>query len=317
MPRPLFSADNPLVGEAAVRRRPTPMWAVFLLVPLVMIATFEVTQAVTYGLLFSGYPSTVEKPVQTAAVLTVELILGFAAVVFSLWLWLRFFEGRPFSTLGLRGTDTLRKALRGALAGLLLIAATALLLVLLGFVIVEGGSQGPVGFAALGGVLLVALGWAAQATSEELLCRGWVLQTAATRYDTLVGVLFSSLVFSLFHLYQADVGFLAIANLFLLGVLLALYALYEGSLWGVCTLHAAYNWAETSILGFDYYREEAAGGVLLNLKQVGPDVVTGGGVGVNITGGLAQTATIVLGIALLLVSASRRPAKVTVTTENR
>jgi uncharacterized protein len=313
----LFSADNPLVEAARARRRLTPVWAVFLLVPLVTITTFEFKQALTYWLLFSGYPSPTEEPGRAAAALVVELLVGFAAVVFLLWLWLRFFERRPFSTLGLERTGALRKVLSGALFGLLLTAATALLLTLLGFVVVEGKAQGPVGLAVLGGVLFVAVGWAAQATSEELLCRGWALQTAATRYGTPVGVLFSSLVFAIFHLYQADVGLLALTNLFLLGVLLALYALYEGSLWGVCAFHAAYNWTETSLLGFDYYGEEAAGGVLLNLRQVGPDVVTGGGVGVSITGGLAQTATILLGIAILLLFVSRRPTATTATMKNR
>jgi membrane protease YdiL (CAAX protease family) len=317
MTSPLFSAHNPLVEAARGRRRPTPVWAVFLLVPLVLIATFEFKQALTYRLLFSGNPSALEEPAEAAAALVVELLVGFAAVVVLLWLWVRFFERRRFSTLGLRRTGALRKVLWGALFGLLLIAATALLLALLGFVIVEGGARVPVGLAALSGILFVALGWAAQASSEELLCRGWALQTAATRYGTAIGVLVSSLVFALFHLYQADVGLLALMNLFLLGVLFALYALYEGSLWGVCAFHAAYNWTETSILGFDYYGEEAAGGVLLNLRQVGPDVVTGGGVGVSITGGLAQTATVLLGIAILLAAASRRPATATATPEDR
>jgi membrane protease YdiL (CAAX protease family) len=317
MTSPLFSATNPLVDAAQARRRPTPVWAVFLLVPLVTVATFEFNQAFTYWLLFSGYPSPTEEPTRAAAAQVVELLTGFAAIALLLWLWLRFFERRPFSTLGLRRTGALRKVLRGALFGLLLVAATALLLAILGFVVVEGDAQVPVGLAALGGVLFVAVGWAAQATSEELLCRGWALQTAATRYGTLIGVLFSSLVFALFHLYQADVGLLALMNLFLLGVLLALYALYEESLWGVCAFHAAYNWTETSLLGFDYYGEEAAGGMLLNLRQVGPDVVTGGGVGVSTTGGLGQTATILLGIATLRLFASRRPATATATTKNR
>jgi membrane protease YdiL (CAAX protease family) len=199
------------------------VWAVFLLVPLVTIATFEFKLAFTYGLLFSGYPSPTEEPAWAAAALVVELLVGFAAVPL-LWLWLRFFECRPFSTLGLRRTGALRRVLRGALFGSLLVAATALLLTLLGFVAVEEDTQGPVGLAALGGVLFVAVGWAAQATPEELLCRGWALQTAATSYGTLIEVLFSSLVFALFHLYQADVGLLALMNLFLLSVLLALYA---------------------------------------------------------------------------------------------
>lgn len=313
----LLSATNPLIAMARVRQRRTPLLAVFFLVPLVVIATLEERLFLTYGLLFSGFPDPTATPALAAVALVVELLIGSATILLFLWLWLRFFERRPLCSLGLRSTGAPRQALRGALLGLLLITVTVALMAALGFVTFERGEPGPAGTAAIGGVLLVALGWAAQGSAEELLCRGWALQTAATRYGPLGGVIFSSLVFALFHLYQADVGPLALVNLFLLGVLLALYALFEGGLWGVCALHAAYNWAETSVFGFDYYGDEAAGGVLLNLKEAGPDLVTGGGVGVSTTGGLAQTATILLGIVMFLVFTSRRSRTTAAATEKR
>jgi membrane protease YdiL (CAAX protease family) len=302
----LFSDSNPLIALARRRQRATPLLAVFFLVPLAVIATLEERLFLTYGLLLSGFPDPAREPTLTAVALVVELMVGSATILLFLWLWLRFYEGRPLWSLGLRRTGAPRQLLWGALSGVTLISATAVLMAVLGFVALEHKDPAPTGIAAIGGVLFVALGWAAQGSMEELLCRGWALQTAAARYGSLVGILFSSLVFSLFHYYAADVGLLALANLFLLGVLLALYALLEGSLWGVCALHAAYNWTETSVLGFDFYGDEAPGGVLLNLRETGPDLITGGSVGITATGGLAQTATILLGIIILLVIMNRR-----------
>ena len=308
MLRTLFDVRNPLVAQASTGPRPwrrTPLWVVFVGVPLVIVATFELKTRLAYDVLFPGLENPATESVSAATALVVELLVGFAAVFILLGLWLKFFERRPFATVGFLGPDRGRKALSGALAGFLVVAATVLLLSLLGQVVFESRGQGPTGLSALPTVLFVAVGWAAQATSEEVLTRGWALQNAA-RFGVPFAVLFSALVHSLFHLYQADVGLLALLNLFLFGILLALIALEQGSLWGACAFHAAFNWAETSVFGLDYYGQEAAGGVLVNLRQTGPDLFTGGGVGAGLTGGVAQTAVLVLSIGIFFAIARLR-----------
>lgn len=315
MLRSLFDARNPLVAQASTGSRPwrrTPLWAVFFAVPLVTVATFELKTRLAYDVLFPGLEDPAAEPARAAAALFVELLLGFAVIFFLLWLWLKFFERRPFATIGFIEAERRRKALSGALVGFLVVLATIVLLLLLGHVAFEPEGHGPTGLAALPAVLFVAAGWAAQATSEEVLTRGWALQNAARR-GVPFAVLFSALVHSLFHLAQPDVGPLALLNLFLFGVLLALVALEQGSIWGACALHAAFNWAETSVFGLDYYGQEAAGGVLVNLRQTGPDLFTGGGVGAGLTGGLAQTFVLVLAIGVFFAIVCPRlasPARV-------
>ena len=307
MRRLLLSADNPLVLAYRERERPTPIVAALFLALLISFVAVEASFWFTYGMLFSGFPSPAREPAFATAALVVELLVDFGTIMLFLWLWLRFFERRSFTTLGLPKVGVSGKALRGALVGVLLMGATVAGMVALGFVTLESGGPGPVGVAALGGVLFVALGYAAQGSAEELLCRGWLLQTAGVRYGVPVGVLFSSLVFALIHLINnAALSVLGFFNLLLAGVFFALYALNEGSLWGVCALHAAYNWSEANLFGFDFYGEEPPGGVLVNLRETGPDVVTGGSVGIGAAGGLLNTVVLLLGLVILLTLARRK-----------
>lgn len=73
----------------------------------------------------------------------------------------------------------------------------------------------------------------------------------------------------------------------------------------ICVAHAAYNWAETNLFGFDFYGDEPVGGSLMNLKVTGPDALTGGGVGLNTTGGLAFTIVQLVAIAAVLILIQR------------
>jgi membrane protease YdiL (CAAX protease family) len=303
----LLSPNNRLIIMAQSRRRRTRVPVACILVLLVLAVSTGSGVALTYGLLFPDDPRPAEEPALAAAALVAELVLGFGPILLFLWLWLKFFERRPFLTLGLpRTSGAIGEVLRGVFFGVLFMTAVVVVMAVLGHVAFERGGPDPEGFGALGGILFVALGWTVQGSAEEILYRGWLLQTVASRYGSFLGVLISSLAFLLSHVFSLGLAPLTLANLFLAGVFYAFYALHEGSLWGVCALHAAMNWAEGNLFGFDYYGNEAPGGVLLNLKETGPDIVTGGGVGFNTTSGLAYTAVLFVGLATIVLFSRRR-----------
>lgn len=297
----LLNPNNRLIALARDRRRPTPFLLALLLSVVVSLLAPTVGLFAIQALFFpeSLYPT--QEPIRAAAELVSWLVVGFGMSILFVWLWFRFFEGRSFSTLGLENRSAPGKVLRGVLLGLLIMVSIAGILAALGYANFEQEDPRIQGVAALDSVLLVAVGWAVQGSAEEIISRGWLLQTAATRYGPLVGILLSSLAFASFHLFNADITALAIVNVFLAGTFFALYALYEGSLWGVCALHATLNWAEANIFGFELYGQEMPGGVLFNLRQSGPDAFTGGGVGVGVTGGLAWTVVFVVAILVVVL----------------
>ncbi|MBN1219538.1 MAG: CPBP family intramembrane metalloprotease [Anaerolineae bacterium] len=240
----------------------------------------------------------------TALEQTIYLVLSFGPIFLLLWVWLALFEKRPLRTIGLERPRAATKYLRGLLVGLLMFVASIGISAVLGYIAVEEGSAQPRGWAALGGVLLLFLGWMVQGSAEEALTRGWLLPVIGARYRPVLGVIISSAIFTIFHSLNPNLSPVAILNLFLFGLFTALYALYEGGLWGVFSIHAAWNWAQGNVFGFEVSGGMAPGGTLFDLMEVGPDIVTGGPFGPE--GGLAVTIVLVLSCVIIWLVSRRK-----------
>jgi membrane protease YdiL (CAAX protease family) len=244
----------------------------------------------------------------TALEQTIFLILAFGPIFLILWGWLALFEKRPLWTIGLERAGAGLKYGRGFIIGLVMFAVSIGISAAFGYLAFEtGGAGGSQGLAALGGVLLVYLGWTVQGPAEEALTRGWLLPTVGARYKPWLGVLISSGIFTVLHLLNPNVGPVAVLNLFLFGVFAALYALYEGGLWGVFSLHVAWNWAQGNLFGFEVSGGLPPGGALFDLMEVGPDLVTGGPFGPE--GGLAVTAVLLVSCGVVWVLGRRKDVR--------
>jgi membrane protease YdiL (CAAX protease family) len=224
---------------------------------------------------------------------TILLVLTFGPIFLILGIWLAVFEKRPLWTIGMELKGIGAKYFRGALIGLLMFSAAIGLSAVLGYVAFETDQSQPQGVAAFGGVLLVLLGWVVQGAAEEAITRGWLLPVIGARYKPLLGIALSAVIFTLFHSLNPNLGLIALLNLFLFGIFAALYALYEGGLWGIFSIHTVWNWAQGNLFGFEVSGLPSAGGTLFNLMEVGPDIITGGRFGPE--GGLAVTAVLIIG----------------------
>jgi membrane protease YdiL (CAAX protease family) len=240
----------------------------------------------------------------TALEQTIFLILAFGPIFLILWGWLAVYEKRPFWTIGLERTGALFKYLRGLGVGLAMFVASIGISAALGYISFEDGDPQQQGLAALGGVLLVFVGWMVQGAAEETVTRGWLLPVIGARYRPLLGVVVSSVIFAVFHLFNPNLGPIAVINLALFGVFTAFYALYEGGVWGVFSIHAVWNWAQGNFFGFEVSGGLAAGGTVINLMEVGPDIITGGAFGPE--GGLAVTVVLVVSSLIVWFLAERR-----------
>ncbi len=299
------------------RRLPHGVVAVILSFIFVLVAQFvggipAVIIIVGLSMLSAGQGTSFERPEEmmqlawpnTALELTILLILSFAPIFLLLWVWLKWYEKRPFWTLGLERCNAWRNYLRGLLVGVAMFALSVGISAGLGYIAVEGETTQPQGLAALGGVLLVFLGWTVQGPAEEILARGWLLPVIGARYKPWWGIIISAVVFAIYHSLNPNLSPVAVLNLFLFGLFTAFYALYEGGLWGVFGIHAAWNWAQGNVFGLQVsgMPSVSAGGTLFNLMEAGPDVITGGSFGPE--GGLAVTAILIISsVAVWLVSA--------------
>lgn len=251
-----------------------------------------------YGMTDSGIDMQNASALEAGFWMGLQLIFSFALIYLILWAWLKFFEKRPFHTMGFEAGDALSKYGRGFFFGLLMFGGSVAILALTGSVAFENGDPAKQGAAALGGVVLVLAGWLVQGAAEEVLIRGWALPVIGARYKPWVGLLVSSLIFSLLHGLNPGLSAIALVNLALFGVFAGLYAIREGSLWGICAIHSVWNWVQGNFFGFEVSGTEAGGGTLLNLMETGADWLTGGPFGPE--GGLAVTIVLMISIGLVM-----------------
>jgi len=230
--------------------------------------------------------------------MSLTLISSFFLVYIILWAWLKWVEKRPFWTLGYEMKNALSHYTRGFLTGAVMFVSSVGILGLFGSVSFEQGDSSQQGFAALGGVMLVLLGWVIQGGAEEVLIRGWVLPVIGTRYKPWIGLLVSSLIFALLHAVNPGLSAIAFFNLALFGVFAGLYAMREGSLWGISALHSVWNWVQGNFFGFQVSGTNAGGVTLINLTETGADWLTGGDFGPE--GGLAVSIVLLVSIAVTL-----------------
>ena len=137
------------------------------------------------------------------------------------------------------------------------------------------------------------------AAAEEILFRGYPLQTLTRAQLAWLGVLLTSVPFAAVHLNNphAVPGF-TFVNTALAGLWLAVAYLRTRSLWLPLGLHWAWNWAQASLLGLPVSGiERIAPAPLLQAMNAGPDWLTGGSYGIE--GGAACTLALLISILVI------------------
>jgi hypothetical protein len=214
------------------------------------------------------------------------------------WACQALLEELPFAALG---CSVQRGWLRNLLIGSALGAASLFFAALL-TTITRGTrfSFDPAGFKLIGETLFVSiLVFLFAAAGEEMLFRGYVLQTLTRANIAWLGVLLTSVPFAAAHLRNPNVvaGF-TFVNTVLAGVWLAVAYLRTRSLWLPFGLHWSWNWAQASLLGLPVSGiQRMAPAPLLKAMNAGPDWLTGGAYGLE--GGAACTIALLISTVVI------------------
>lgn len=177
---------------------------------------------------------------------TAFVLGGFAATALIVIGWVFLFERRDLTTIGFNGSGV-KRFLRGYGIGLAFPLVVVGVIAALGGYRIEGGGAfgAPSVAVALWPILVLLLGFIIQGSTEEIVTRGWLMQVIASRHGLAWGIGLSSALFGLLHAANIKPSpelVVGVANVALFGVMIGLYAAREGSLWGVCGWHAAWNW---------------------------------------------------------------------------
>lgn len=134
------------------------------------------------------------------------------------------------------------------------------------------------------------------AAAEEVLFRGYPLQTLSRARLVWLGILLTSVPFALAHLKNPNViRGVTFANTALAGVWLAIAYLRTRSLWLPLGIHWAWNWTTAAVLGLPVSGiTRLTPAPLLKTAETGPAWLTGGAYGPE--GGAACTVAILVSI---------------------
>lgn len=206
-------------------------------------------------------------------------------------LFCRWFEKRTPATMGLRKSHAVREYLIGALIGIALIS------VCVGLCAAFGGLTLSTATFSVGMWLLYLVGFFIQGMSEEVLCRGYLMVSLSRRGSMVAAVLTNSLVFGLLHLVNPGFGLLPLLNITLFGILLSIYVLRRGNLWGACAIHSLWNFFQGNVFGISVSGTGTGASPLSATLDEGLAILNGGTFGIE--GGLVVT--LVLAVATVLV----------------
>ncbi len=149
-------------------------------------------------------------------------------------------------------------------------------------------------------ILAFFFGYLIQGMSEEVFCRGFLLQTLSIRNQPCFAIVLSSLFFASLHLFNEGITLLSFINLFLFGVFACVYMWRRGSIWGIAAAHSAWNYAQGNLFGIHVSGLSSGPSVFKTVFVESRVLWNGGAFGLE--GGLAVTFILLLSTVLLLAS---------------
>ena len=232
-------------------------------------------------------------------------ILNFLIITSSVYVARRWLDRRSFESLGLKiDRYTLLDILAGIGITFVQMGLIYAAMLGLGWLTFEGFAWefDPINVVVIGVlsflVIFIFVAW-----NEELLSRGYHLQTIASGTNLFWGVVISSAIFGLLHLGNPNATWVSAAGIFFAGVFLAYGYIRTKQLWLPIGLHLGWNFFEGVGFGFpvsglaDIYK-------LIRIQVHGPEIWTGGAFGPE--AGLIVLPALLLGGLLIYLYTMRR-----------
>ncbi|MBQ9036041.1 MAG: CPBP family intramembrane metalloprotease [Erysipelotrichaceae bacterium] len=88
-----------------------------------------------------------------------------------------------------------------------------------------------------------------QSSAEELLCRGYLYMALKKRYGVILAALINSVFFAVTHLSNDGISWIALAEIFIIGICCTIAVEGHDSLWMAFAIHASWNYTQNIILG--------------------------------------------------------------------
>lgn len=209
--------------------------------------------------------------------LEISLVFGFTLI--SIFLWVKYYQGRKISTIGFYKEGWLKNYVKGSLIGILMFSLVMIILYVSGNAHIDKSPTIATGFSALGAVLILAPGWMIQSATEEALTRGWLLSTVSSHFGLIIGVVVSSSFFGIIHAANDGVTVFAIVNIILVGVALSIISIYYNNIWVASGVHFTWNMFQGNVYGVPVSGSVYGNASIVQTKLSGSEMITGGSFG--------------------------------------
>ena len=199
-------------------------------------------------------------------------------------------------SLGLVDDDPIKKYGKGLLLGFGLVTLVVLILYLTGFAEMRKNLNG------FNLKLFMAFlpAWMIQGFEEEFILRAILMNQMAARGKIELAIIANSIIFSIFHLGNADFSPMAFVNIFLIGIIFSLIFYINDSIYMPAAAHTFWNMTMANIYGITVSGNSSIPVTLFKTKLKGPDLISGGGFGLE---GSIITSLI---LVILLIFLSRK-----------
>lgn len=228
-----------------------------------------------------------------------------AATTLCCFLYCRKIERRSWASMGFQKQGWLLRYLRGYAIGTVMLLLCALILWLMGDLDFAFAKKIPVLY-----IMAFFVGFLIQGMSEEVLVRGYFMVSLSNRCHTAIAVGISSVVFALLHLGNSGISLLAMLNLTLFGVFMAVYILRTDDILGACAIHSAWNFTQGNLVGIRVSGMTQLPTVAI-MNPIGENALFHGG-NFGLEGGLIVTImlTIVIALTVFLPQKAKNPQNV-------
>jgi membrane protease YdiL (CAAX protease family) len=196
----------------------------------------------------------------------------------ALWLATKFIDRKPLMSIGLSIKDKANEMLVGLGFALAFIGGLFLLLWLLGAITITGY----VGFKP--GVFFVSMMLFLAAFDEELIFRGYILNSMMDSSSRWVALAGSSAIFALMHAGNPSVwsNWVPMTELFAAGFILGISYTFTKNLWFPTFFHFGWNFFQ-GLFGFEISGINVDSWKMISHENTGnvPDIISGGAFGIE------------------------------------
>ena len=180
------------------------------------------------------------------------------------------------------------------------IGAVELLFVLIGCLLVKSLSITLNSSINWGSIFLLLIGFAIQGLTEEVLCRGYLMNAISSKKGVWAGIIGNSIFFSLLHGFNPNVSLIALINLFLAGIFFSLLFYWTDNIWLVGGAHMSWNFLLGPVFGIEVSGQSFGNSIFTTTIDSAHSLVNGGSFGLE-AGLMYTTVSIVLTIVLWIM----------------